>query len=70
MTVPEPIIEVIDVLVKSENSNRSEIINAILEEALIRKPDLFADLLSASGGTGLVLRGFSRINEKVKKETV
>ena len=58
ITVPEPVIKIIDDLVKRGNSNRSEIINAILEETLIRKPEAFRELLQQSGGTGLVLGAF------------
>jgi hypothetical protein len=63
--IPEPIIEKIDAIKNSEESSRTEIINAILEEALIRKPEAFYELLQQSGGTGLVLKSFkgATINE-------
>ena len=64
ITIPEPIVKIIDELVKRGNSNRSEIINAVLEEALVRKPAAFKELLKQSGGTSLVLGGFCEDDQK------
>jgi len=64
VTLDKQILAIVDKIMKSGETNRSTVINAILEETLIRKPLLFKALLEQSGGTGGVFAGFYEEGEK------